>query len=60
MVLLIMIIPVLVVLGICKLVNYINPKINSDDVYIEHLLPRKLLIFLLLALVSIIMHILSK
>lgn len=53
-------IPALVVFGIGKLVNHINPQIESDDYYIKHLLPRKLLIFLLIALVSLIAYIFSK
>lgn len=58
--LLIMMIPALVVWGIGKLVNYINPHIESNDYYTKHLLPRKLLIFLFVALVSLIAYIFSK
>lgn len=58
--LLIMMIPALVVWSIGKLVNYINLKIKSDDYYVENLLPKKLLIFILIALVSFISYIFSK
>lgn len=58
--LLIMMIPAIVVWGIGKLVNYINPQIKSDDYYTKHLLPRKLLIFLLITLVSLIAYIFNK
>jgi hypothetical protein len=58
--LLIMVIPALVIYSVGKLVDYINPKFKGDDCYTKHLLPRKLLIFLFLALISLIAYILSK
>ena len=56
---LIMAIPVLVIFGIGKLVNHVNPQFDSDDPYTRYRLPRILLIFGLLAIVAFIAYSLS-
>ncbi|GEM_PF-4894791 len=53
---LIMAIPVLVIFGIRKLVDLINPQFDSDDYYTRYRLPRILLAFALIALVGFIAY----
>lgn len=55
-----MMIPLFIILGIGKIVDYINPKMKSDDYYVRHIFLRKVLIFVLLWLVSVIMYFLER